>query len=133
MDELVKPALDAVNNGHITFHPGHWIKTYNHWLENIKDWCVSRQLWWGHQIPVWYHKDDKSKIHVSVEGPIDSENWEQDPDVLDTWASSWLWPMAVHAWPEQDKDLNKFYPTDTLVTGPDIIFFWVARMIITGY
>ena len=133
MEELVKPALDAVNNGHITFHPGHWIKTYNHWMENIKDWCVSRQLWWGHQIPVWYHKDDRSKTHVSVEGPIDSENWEQDPDVLDTWASSWLWPMAVHAWPEQDKDLNKFYPTDTLVTGPDIIFFWVARMIITGY
>ena len=133
MDELVKPALDAVNNGRITFHPEHWIKTYNHWMENIKDWCISRQLWWGHQIPVWYYKDDPLKTHVSIDGPSDPENWEQDPDVLDTWASSWLWPMAVHTWPELGNDLKKFYPTDTLVTGPDIIFFWVARMIITGY
>jgi valyl-tRNA synthetase len=133
MDDLVKPALDAVNKGRITFHPEHWIKTYNHWMGNIKDWCISRQLWWGHQIPVWYYKDDSLKIHVSVDGPSDPENWEQDPDVLDTWASSWLWPMAVHAWPEPGNDLKKFYPTDTLVTGPDIIFFWVARMIITGY
>lgn len=133
MDELVKPALSAVNDGKINFHPEHWTKTYNHWMNNIKDWCISRQLWWGHQIPVWYHNDDASKIHVSIDGPQDPENWTQDSDVLDTWASSWLWPMGVHAWPENDKNLSKFYPTDTLVTGPDIIFFWVARMIMTGY
>ena len=133
MEELVNPAMDAVNNGEINFHPRHWSKTYNHWMSNIKDWCISRQLLWGHQIPVWYHKDDKTKIHVSVEGPNDSENWVRDKDVLDTWASSWLWPMGVHSWPDMDERLGKFYPTDTLVTGPDIIFFWVARMIMSGY
>jgi len=133
MEDLIKPAMDAVNKGKINFYPKHWSKTYNHWLLNIKDWCISRQLYWGHQIPVWYHKEDKSRIHVSVNGPSDSENWVQDPDVLDTWASSWIWPMGVHKWPEQDKGLDKFYPTSTLVTGPDIIFFWVARMIISGY
>ncbi len=133
MSELAKPALDAVKNGHVKFHPDHWTKTYDHWMENIRDWCISRQLLWGHQIPVWYHKSDKQKIHVSVEGPSDPENWIQDNDVLDTWASSWLWPLGVHSWPEEDENLKKFYPTDTLVTGPDIIFFWVARMIITGF
>ena len=135
MQELVKPheAMDAVNNQEIRFHPQHWTKTYNHWMSNIKDWCISRQLWWGHQLPVWYHKDDKTKIHVSIEGPTDIKNWVRDPDVLDTWASSWLWPMGVHSWPDNDENLKKFYPTDTLVTGPDIIFFWVARMIISGY
>ena len=133
MEDLVKPAMNAVNNGDIKFHPEHWTKTYNHWMGNIKDWCISRQLWWGHQIPVWTHKEDSSKIHVSVDGPSDPENWNQDPDVLDTWASSWLWPMGVHAWPENDANLKKFYPTDAIVTGPDIIFFWVARMIMTGY
>ena len=133
MKDLAKPALDAVNEGSIQFHPKHWTKTYNHWMLNVKDWCISRQLWWGHQIPVWYHKEDPSKIHVSADGPPDPENWNQDPDVLDTWASSWLWPMAVHTWPDEGKDLKKFYPTDVLVTGPDIIFFWVARMIMTGY
>ena len=133
MEHLVKPAIDAVNKGKINFYPKHWSKTYNHWLLNIKDWCISRQLYWGHQIPVWYHKEDKSRIHVSVNGPSDSENWVQDSDVLDTWASSWIWPIGVHKWPDQDKGLDKFYPTSTLVTGPDIIFFWVARMIISGY
>jgi valyl-tRNA synthetase len=133
MTDLAKPAIQAVNDGKIKFHPEHWTKTYNHWMDNIKDWCISRQLWWGHRIPVWYHKDDASQIHVSVEGPEDPENWTQDPDVLDTWASSWLWPFAVHDWPQEDKNLAKFYPTDALVTGPDIIFFWVARMIMTGY
>ena len=87
----------------------------------------------GHQIPVWVHKDDATKIHVSVDGPDDPKNWIQEKDVLDTWASSWLWPMGVHNWPENSDDLNKFYPTDALVTGPDIIFFWVARMIMSGY
>ena len=133
MSDLAKPALDAVNNGEIKFHPDHWKKTYNHWMENIKDWCISRQLWWGHQIPVWIHKEDSTQIHVSVDGPNDPENWDRDPDVLDTWASSWLWPMGVHSWPEGGIDLKKFYPTDVVVTGPDIIFFWVARMIMTGY
>ena len=133
MNELVKPAIDSVKSGKIRFHPEHWVKTYNHWMNNIKDWCISRQLLWGHQIPVWYHKEDKSRLHVSVNGPKDIENWEQDKDVLDTWASSWIWPMGVHNWPKESKDLSKFYPTNTLVTGPDIIFFWVARMIIAGY
>jgi len=133
MTDLAKPALDAVQQGKISFHPQHWTKTYDHWMGNIKDWCISRQLWWGHQIPVWYHNDDRDKIHVSVDGPSDPENWRRDPDVLDTWASSWLWPMGVHSWPSESDELKKFYPTDTLVTGPDIIFFWVARMIITGY
>ena len=102
-------------------------------MTNIKDWCISRQLTWGHQIPVWYHKNDKSKLHVSVNGPEDIENWDQEKDVLDTWASSWIWPLGVHNWPHGSKDIEKFYPTNTLVTGPDIIFFWVARMIMTGY
>ena len=133
MSKLAEPAITSVNEGKIKFHPQHWTKTYNHWMGNIKDWCISRQLWWGHQIPVWYHKEDPEKIHVSINGPNDPENWEQDTDVLDTWASSWLWPMAVHGWPEKSEDLNKFFPTSTLVTGPDIIFFWVARMIITGH
>jgi len=133
MDQLVKPAIDSVKSGQVKFHPKHWTKTYFHWMENIKDWCISRQLWWGHQIPVWYHNNDQSKIHVSIDGPDDPDNWTRDPDVLDTWASSWLWPMAVNSWPTNNKALTKFYPTDTLVTGPDIIFFWVARMIITGH
>ena len=103
MTELSKPALDAVNKGLINFHPTHWVKTYNHWMENIKDWCISRQLWWGHRIPVWYHNEDPKKIHVSLDGPEDKNNWTQDKDVLDTWASSWLWPFAVHQWPQKVK------------------------------
>ena len=133
MTDLAKPAIKAVESGEIKFHPNHWVKTYNHWMTNIKDWCISRQLTWGHQIPVWYHKNDKLKIHVSVNAPEDLENWDQEKDVLDTWASSWIWPMGVHNWPNDSKDIQKFFPTNTLVTGPDIIFFWVARMIMTGY
>ena len=133
MNELSKPAIEAVNNGSIKFHPEHWVKTYNHWMNNINDWCISRQLWWGHRIPVWYHKENKEKVHVSVGGPNDIENWTQDEDVLDTWASSWLWPFAVHEWPKNNHDLKYYYPTASLVTGPDIIFFWVARMIMSGY
>ena len=133
MKDIAKPAINAVDSGEIRFHPEHWVKTYNHWMKNIKDWCISRQLIWGHQIPVWYHKEDNSKLHVSVDGPDDIENWVQEKDVLDTWASSWLWPLGVHNWPDKSKDLDKFFPTNTLVTGPDIIFFWVARMIMTGY
>ena len=133
MNELSKPAIEAVNNGSIKFHPEHWVKTYNHWMNNINDWCISRQLWWGHRIPVWYHKEDKDKVHVSIGGPNDIENWTQDEDVLATWASSWLWPFAVHEWPKNNHDLKYYYPTASLVTGPDIIFFWVARMIMSGY
>jgi len=133
MNELSKPASQAVNDGLIKFHPEHWVKTYNHWMENINDWCISRQLWWGHRIPVWYHNDDNDKIHVSLDGPPDPENWTQDEDVLDTWASSWLWPFAVHKWPANNQDLSYYYPTASLVTGPDIIFFWVARMIMSGF
>ncbi|MCF7807092.1 MAG: valine--tRNA ligase [Candidatus Marinimicrobia bacterium] len=137
MGELVKPALSAVREGKVKFHPEHWTKTYEHWMGNIKEWCISRQLWWGHRIPV-YTCGDCGEIMVQVDAPrscskCSSEAIKQDEDVLDTWASSWLWPLAVHAWPDKDKDLEYYYPTHDLVTGPDIIFFWVARMIMAGY
>ncbi len=129
MDDLAKPALKAVSEGEINFYPPHWVKTYEHWMANIKDWCISRQLWWGHRIPVWYHKDTK-EIYCDVNPPADAENWIQDNDVLDTWASSWLWAHDVFMTEEEQE---YYYPTDTLVTAPDIIFFWVARMIMAGY
>lgn len=128
MDELAKPAIEVVKEGKIKFYPKHWEKTYFHWMENIKDWCISRQLWWGHRIPVWYHKHT-NEIYCDVFPPKDIENWKQDEDVLDTWASSWLWAHAIFRTEEERK---YYYPTDTLVTGPDIIFFWVARMIMAG-
>ncbi|MEZ5405957.1 MAG: valine--tRNA ligase [Verrucomicrobiia bacterium] len=119
-------ARDAVRKHLIRFFPERWEKVYDHWLENIQDWCISRQLWWGHRIPVWYHKKNLSEIKVSLTSP--GEDWEQDSDVLDTWFSSWLWPFDTM----DEKTLAKFYPTSVLVTGPDIIFFWVARMIMAG-
>jgi len=137
MKELSQPAIKAVNDGTVKFHPAHWVKTYNHWMENVKDWCLSRQLWWGHRIPVYYCQDC-NEIMVQVEAPkqcskCKSNNLRQDPDVLDTWASSWLWPFAVFNWSEDSKILEIFYPTNVLVTAPDIIFFWVARMIMAGH
>ncbi len=136
MTELVKPALQAVRDDKIKFHPTHWTKTYEHWMTNIKDWCISRQLWWGHRIPV-YTCQDCNEVMVQVESPkacskCGSDTLHQDEDVLDTWSSSWLWPFAVHQWPGDSKDLDYYYPTNDLVTGPDIIFFWVARMIMAG-
>ncbi|MBM3859675.1 MAG: valine--tRNA ligase [Verrucomicrobia bacterium] len=139
----VPRSIAAVETGEITFFPERWAKTYNHWMTGIKDWCISRQLWWGHRIPVWYRKDvgrvtsrgaasgdaAYNDIHVGIEPPPDPENWTQDSDVLDTWFSSWLWPFATM----DDATRKKFYPTTDLVTGPDIIFFWVARMIMAGY
>ncbi len=144
----VEEAKTAVRDGHIKFHPERWSKVYLHWLENLQDWCISRQLWWGHRIPVWYRKGldkeklteadlrDPQKVYVSLEGPADPSDWVQEDDVLDTWASSWLWPFATLGWPDKDAmtkaGYDYFYPTSTLVTGPDIIFFWVARMIMAG-
>src|SRR5438445_5261341 len=130
----VEASTKAVEEGRIKFHPERWTKTYTHWMHNIKDWCVSRQLSWGHRVPVWHNTDvnaDSAVVRCQVESP--GEGWVQDPDVLDTWASSWLWPFATMGWPEQTETLKKFYPTTDLVTGPDIIFFWVARMIMAGY
>ena len=135
MKELAKPAIKSVKKGEINFYPNHWVKTYDHWMDNIQDWCISRQLYWGHRIPVWYKKDSdhskKENWFISTTPPKDIDNWEQDTDVLDTWFSSWLWPFAVHNWPEEEK--THYYPTSALVTGPDIIFFWVARMIMSGF
>jgi valyl-tRNA synthetase len=131
MKLLAEPALNAIVSGDIKFHPDRWTKVYENWMTNIRDWCISRQLWWGHQIPVWYNKNN-DEIYCEVVPPKDIENWEQDPDVLDTWFSSWLWPFSTMGWPDETEDLKKFYPTDLLSTAPDIIFFWVARMIMAS-
>ena len=128
----VPQSTEAVEKEGIAFHPERWVKTYTHWMENLKDWCISRQLWWGHRIPVWYRKET-GEVYCGLDAPADTENWDQDQDVLDTWFSSWLWPFATMGWPEKTETLKKFYPTTDLVTGPDIIFFWVARMIMAGY
>ena len=136
MKELAWPALEVVKNGKIKFAPKRWEKVYFNWLDNIRDWCISRQLWWGHRIPIYYCNNCQHK-HASESEPIKCENcgndkFTQDTDVLDTWFSSWLWPFSTLGWPEDTNDLKKFYPTSVLVTGPDIIFFWVARMIMAG-
>jgi len=143
MKPLAEKALSVVQDGTVRFYPERWVKTYEHWMTNIRDWCISRQLWWGHRVPVWYCVGD-DRCMLECRAPIvartrpascphcGSANLRQDEDVLDTWFSSWLWPFSTLGWPDDTGDLRYFYPTDTLVTGPDIIFFWVARMIMAG-
>ncbi len=135
MDELAKPAIEAVKNGETEFIPKHFDKTYFHWLENIKDWCISRQLWWGHRIPAFYCDDCGEMVVTKDDNPVCpkcGKPMRQDPDTLDTWFSSALWPFSVLGWPEETPELKYFYPTDVLVTGYDIILFWVIRMMFSG-
>lgn len=145
MKPLAEPALEVVKNGRIKIYPRRWINLYNHWLENVKDWCISRQLWWGHRIPIYYcnkcysleSEETKRGIIVAEQRPeacpvCGSKELYQDEDVLDTWFSSWLWPFATLGWPEPTEDYKRFYPTQTLTTGWDIIYLWVARMIMAG-
>ncbi|MGI6595143.1 MAG: valine--tRNA ligase [Elusimicrobia bacterium] len=143
MSPLAKPAIEAAENDLLNFHPERWKKVYLNWLYNIRDWCISRQIWWGHRIPVWYCKKCQMEslekgFFVSVDTPTScpvckSSEVYQDSDVLDTWFSSWLWPFSVFGWPKDTEDLQVFYPTDTLVTAQEILFFWVARMVMAGY
>ena len=136
MKGMAEKALKALRDGDITFYPRRWENTYIHWMENIRDWCISRQLWWGHRIPVWYC-DECGEMIVSREDPSEcpkchSKNLRQDPDVLDTWFSSWLWPFSTLGWPGKTADLATYFPTDTLVSAYDIIFFWISRMIMAS-
>lgn len=142
MAPLAKRAKEAVKNGQIKIMPKRFEKVYFHWLDNIRDWCISRQLWWGHRIPVWYRKPEtlttsekqhsQDNIYVGTTPPADIDNWQQDTDVLDTWFSSSLWPFSTFGWPDKTQDLSYFYPTTVLETAYDILFFWVARMIMMG-
>lgn len=138
MDSLAKPAIEAVKNKKVQFHPERFAKLYLDWMENIRDWCISRQLWWGHQIPAWYcSKCGSDHPIVAIDKPTEcpnchGKNLTQEPDVLDTWFSAALWPLSVMGWPEETKDLRTYYPTSVLSTGRDIIFLWVSRMIMMG-
>ena len=135
MKPLAEPALQAYRDGDLRFHPERFGNTYEHWMTNVRDWCISRQLWWGHRIPVWYCQAC-DEILVAREDPTECAACggalEQDPDVLDTWFSSWLWPFSTLGWPDATLDLRAFYPTNTLSTAPEILFFWVARMVMAG-
>ncbi len=140
MESLAKPAADKARSGELRFYPESWKKTYLYWLDNIQDWCISRQLWWGHRIPIWYCQECSAQTTGMTDptqcGKCGSKNIKQDEDVLDTWFSSWLWPLSPFGWPEQDQEsqanLNYFFPSNVLVTAPEIIFLWVARMVMAG-
>ncbi len=133
MEPLAKAAIEQQQGEEkVNFVPSRFENTYLNWMENIHDWCISRQLWWGHRIPAWYH-NETGEVYVGHEAPADAENWTQDEDVLDTWFSSALWPFSTLGWPDEDnEEFKRYYPTDALVTGYDIIFFWVSRMIFQG-
>ncbi|MCM8758729.1 MAG: valine--tRNA ligase [Candidatus Omnitrophica bacterium] len=138
MKQLAEPAIKVVVDGQLKFYPERWTKLYLHWLNNIQDWCISRQIWWGHRIPIWYCSNQGCPPIASIQKPekcscCNSDKLRQDEDVLDTWFSSWLWPFAVFGWPDKTKDLEYFYPTSTLVTAQEILFFWVARMVMAGF
>jgi valyl-tRNA synthetase len=139
MEPLARPAIEAVSNGDLRFVPERWTKVYLDWLTNVRDWCISRQLWWGHQLPVWYDEDDvpcASREDLAIGSPHPETGKpivRQDEDVLDTWASSWLWPFSTLGWPNETDDLNRFYPTQFLSTAREIIYLWVARMVMAGY
>ncbi|MFN8548466.1 MAG: valine--tRNA ligase [Candidatus Eisenbacteria bacterium] len=136
MKDLAAPAAQAARSGELQFIPARWEKTYLHWMDNIRDWCISRQLWWGHSIPIFYcangHEVQKGE-HEKPCAKCGATSFTQDPDVLDTWFSSWLWPFSTLGWPDKTDKLAHYYPTSDLITGPDIIFFWVARMVMAGY
>src|SRR5947199_1655476 len=132
---MAQAALAANRDGRLALVPDSWDKTWEHWLTNIKPWCISRQLWWGHQIPAWYTEDGRCIVARSREEAVaeaGTDRLTQDPDVLDTWFSSALWPFSTLGWPDETPDLATFYPTDVLITGHDILFFWVARMVMTA-
>lgn len=138
MSSFKEKLLQVVKNGSVSMIPKHWESTYFHWIEHLRDWCISRQLWWGHRIPIWYHKEDPTQIlcYDGDDEPQEVKNnpsmWIREEDVLDTWFSSALWPFSTLGWPDSTAELKKFYPTSTLITGHDILFFWVARMILMG-